>query len=317
VISVSFAAQPPTTLVVSTTLSLTALVNNDSKGAGVNWTVTCGSASCGSFNPASTASSQATTYTAPAAIPTGNTVTLTATSVTDSTKSVVATVTITAVAPAVLSDGTYVFRLSGEDISNGGSPYFVAGAFTVANKNISGGEQDFVDQVSGITDNILASGSSLSATGNGNIQIVLNTGDNNVGVTVWKRCAARWFPVPVYYSQSSMASLPLLELSTFKPAKLLRLADTRSTSPASMEERRSAPWPLAEFSTLTGPPSTQGPAFSTSTITAEWANHSVFCWYRDCARRLWTHHHQLDSQYAGSAIWTEWLHCRHQPDPAR
>ncbi len=181
-ISVSFAAQPPTTLVVATTLSLTAVVNNDSAGAGVNWKVTCGTTLCGSFVPASTANDAATVYTAPAAIPTGNTVTIVATSITDSTKSASATITITTSATSVLADGTYVFRLSGEDITGGGSSYFVAGAFTVLNKSIASGEQDFVDQGAGITDGILASGSSLSATSNGNIQIVLNTDDTNVGV---------------------------------------------------------------------------------------------------------------------------------------
>jgi hypothetical protein len=181
-IAVSFAAQPPTTLVIAATLSLTAVVNNDSAGAGVNWKVTCGSTQCGSFNPVSTGSSVATVYTAPAAIPTGNTVTLVATSISDSTKSVSASITITASATSVLPDGNYVFRLSGEDITLNGSSYFVAGAFTVLNKAIASGEQDFVDQGSGITDGILASGSSLSTTANGNIQIVLNTGDTNVGV---------------------------------------------------------------------------------------------------------------------------------------
>ena len=181
-IIVSFAAQPPASLVAGATVSLTAIVSNDASGGGVNWTVTCGSAQCGSFNPTATASSAAATYTAPAAVPTGNTVTVVATSVTDSTKTASATITITATASAVLADGTYVFSLSGEDITDGGSPYFVAGAFTVLNKNITGGEQDFVDIASGRTDTLLASGSSLSTTANGNIQIVLNTGDTNVGV---------------------------------------------------------------------------------------------------------------------------------------
>ena len=181
-ISVSFAAQPPTTLVVATTLSLTAVVNNDSAGAGVNWKVTCGTTLCGSFVPTSTANSAATVYTAPAAIPTGNTVTIVATSITDPTKSASATITIILSAATVLADGNYVFRLSGEDITGGASSYFVAGAFTVLNKSIASGEQDSVDQGAGITDGILASGSSLSTTSNGNIQILLNTGDTNVGV---------------------------------------------------------------------------------------------------------------------------------------
>ena len=66
---------------------------NDSKSAGVTWTVTCSTSPCGSFNPAATASGSPTTYTAPAA---PNSVTVTATSVTDTTKSASATITITA-----------------------------------------------------------------------------------------------------------------------------------------------------------------------------------------------------------------------------
>ncbi len=181
-ISVSFAGQPPSSLVIGTTLSLTAIVGNDASNAGVTWTATCGGTQCGSFNPAATANSAATTYTAPATVPTGNSVTLVATSVTDHTKTASATVTITAAATAVLPDGTYVFSLAGEDITQSGSPYFVAGAFTVLNKTITGGEQDFVDLGTGSTDNILAAGSSLSTTSNGNIEIVLATDDISVGV---------------------------------------------------------------------------------------------------------------------------------------
>jgi hypothetical protein len=43
-------------MVVSTTTSLTAVVTNDSKNAGVTWSVTCGSSQCGSISPTSTAS---------------------------------------------------------------------------------------------------------------------------------------------------------------------------------------------------------------------------------------------------------------------
>jgi hypothetical protein len=96
-------SSPPTSLQTSATATLTALVANDSKNAGVSWTVTCGSAgACGSFNPAtSTGSTATTTYTAPTAVPSGNTVTVTATSVTDTTKSTSAMMTITA--PASIS----------------------------------------------------------------------------------------------------------------------------------------------------------------------------------------------------------------------
>ena len=99
-ITVAFSPTPPTSLVTGTSSPLTA-VTNDSKG--VTWSVTCGSAgACGSFTAASTLSGVATTYTAPAAIPTGNTVMVTATSVSDTTKSQSATITITTPAVTVI-----------------------------------------------------------------------------------------------------------------------------------------------------------------------------------------------------------------------
>ena len=111
-VSVSFAATPPAALTINNTFPLTAVVAGDSKNAGVTWSVTCGTSACGTFNPTTTASNAATTYTAPAAIPTGNTVKVVATSVSDTTKSASATITI--VGPA-LADGTYIYNGSGED----------------------------------------------------------------------------------------------------------------------------------------------------------------------------------------------------------
>jgi hypothetical protein len=168
---------PPASVAATSSTGLTATVANDSANAGVTWSVTCGSAQCGSFNPATTPSGTATTYAAPAAPPTPATVTVTATSVSDTTKSASASISITA-APPVLADGNYVYHLAGED---GTSPYFVAGAFTVQNGAIAGGEQDMTDANIIAQDNLVASGSSLSLA-NGNIQIVFNTGDTAIGV---------------------------------------------------------------------------------------------------------------------------------------
>ncbi len=177
VISVALNPTPPTSLVTGTTASLTAVVSNDSKNAGVNWSVTCGSSgACGSFNPTGTASGSATVYTAPAAVPTGNTVMVTATSVTDPTKFASATITITA---PLLANGTYVYHFSGWD-ANG--PVFFAGAFTVSGGAITGGEQDFSDPKAGYGNALVASSSSLTAAG-GNIQIVLATTNTAIGVS--------------------------------------------------------------------------------------------------------------------------------------
>jgi len=88
---------------IDTTLTLNAHVSNDPLDAGVVWTAACGSNVCGSFNPNVSPGSGTvfTTYTAPTAVPTGGTVTIAATSLTDTTKSASATLTITAPPPPI------------------------------------------------------------------------------------------------------------------------------------------------------------------------------------------------------------------------
>jgi hypothetical protein len=106
-ITIAFTTSPPASMAASetgfpSTSTLSATVTYDTvAAAGVNWTVTCGGASCGSFSPTLTASAASTSYTAPATIPAGGTVSVTATSVTDPTKSVSATITILPVAVTV------------------------------------------------------------------------------------------------------------------------------------------------------------------------------------------------------------------------
>jgi len=174
-------SSPPASLAINATASLTAVVANDSKAAGVTWKVSCGASSCGSVNPTtSTGNNATTTYTAPSAVPTGNTVTVTATSVTDTAKSASATITITGTSAAVLADGNYVYRVSGEHASG---PYFAAGVFTVSKGAITAGEQDYVDLAGGAQDTLTASGSSLTAASDGNFQLALATGNTNVGVS--------------------------------------------------------------------------------------------------------------------------------------
>jgi len=99
-ISVALAPAPPAALNVNATATIKAVLTNDYLGQGVTWKVTCASSSCGSFNPSSTASGGATTFTAPSAVPTGGVVTITATSVTDPTKSASAAITIDAATQA-------------------------------------------------------------------------------------------------------------------------------------------------------------------------------------------------------------------------
>jgi len=93
---------PPLTISPSTatvqpgaTQQFTATIETGSASGGVRWTLTCSSIPCGTVSPASTASGAPTTYTPPVALPAANlSVTLTATSVADSTKFASASATI-------------------------------------------------------------------------------------------------------------------------------------------------------------------------------------------------------------------------------
>lgn len=173
-------ANAPGSMVLSTSANITAAVNNDSSSSGVTWTISCSGSACGSVSPAGgPGNNPNTTYTAPTAIPSAGTVTLTATSVADTTASASATIAIKAKATPVIADGNYVYRLTGED-DNG--PYFVAGVFTVSNGAISGGEQDYIDLAGGTENSLVASRSSLTSASNGNFQLVLATGNSNLGV---------------------------------------------------------------------------------------------------------------------------------------
>jgi hypothetical protein len=177
-VSVSFSSAPPTSLIVNTTATVAATVANDPKNAGVTWSLNCGSSSCGSISPTTSASGASVTYTAPSAIPSPATVTITATSVTDTTKSAAGTVTITTAPPPVLADGTYVYHLSGQDNYNN---YYVAGAFTIKNGIITGGEQDSSDGNQSAFSQLIPSGSTISQTGN-TMEVILATGDTSFGV---------------------------------------------------------------------------------------------------------------------------------------
>ena len=186
VISVAFSPQPPTSLAPGASTPVTAVVSNDSSNGGVQWTLTC-TGQCGTISPTTTASGQAATYTAPNVPPSPNTVTVTAVSVTDNTVSASATITIGSSAP-VLADGTYVFHLGGEDLAiignTVGSPYYAAGAFTIQGGVIVSGEQDFVDLATFAHDSFVAANCRVAVSGDGNIQIVLDTGDTSAKVGV-------------------------------------------------------------------------------------------------------------------------------------
>src|SRR5579862_8309304 len=65
-VSTTLTTKPPSSIALNQTASIVATVDNDSANKGVDWSCTP-TGSCGTFNPAHTASGAATTYTAPGA----------------------------------------------------------------------------------------------------------------------------------------------------------------------------------------------------------------------------------------------------------
>jgi len=88
--------QPPTVLNTGAYAGIAVTVTNDTKNAGVNFSCTPDQnlGDCGSFTPPSAASTDPTCYLAPASVPTGGIVTITATSATDPTKFISAQITV-------------------------------------------------------------------------------------------------------------------------------------------------------------------------------------------------------------------------------
>ena len=124
------------------TQNFTATVTGDPSSEGVTWSLdaSCTPATCGTLGNISNTS---VTYTAPATIPNPATVTLTATSVADPTKS--ANVVITVIAAPLLAPGDYAFVFSGWEGLGGGNfgRQVTVGHFHAdANGNITGGVED-------------------------------------------------------------------------------------------------------------------------------------------------------------------------------
>jgi hypothetical protein len=94
-LNVTFTQTAPGSLQTGGVIELTASVANDPSNMGVVWNVSCSSPKCGSFNPTQTLSGATTVYTAPTAIPVGNTVNLTAMAAANHAISQTVSVTIT------------------------------------------------------------------------------------------------------------------------------------------------------------------------------------------------------------------------------
>ena len=92
----------------------TVAVTNDPKNAGVTWTVTCSATSCGTVSPTSTpTSSGSVTYTAPALPSSDLSVSVIATSVTNTANSSQATVTVPAIVVSAVSPPSGIVPITG------------------------------------------------------------------------------------------------------------------------------------------------------------------------------------------------------------
>lgn len=175
-ISIEINPTVPATLPTSASIPLSARISNDPSGSPqVQWSAICGSSACGSFSSATTGNGVSTTYTAPSAVPAGGNISVTATSVTDPTKSASASIAIVAAAPsASLPDGSYVYQIYGADGTA------VAGVFKAAGGLLVGGEQDYsTDNSTGGYYNVLEqiSGGTYNTTADGNLKIALQFSD--------------------------------------------------------------------------------------------------------------------------------------------
>ena len=168
VVSIAFSLAPPAALQTSATATVSATVFNSSN-TGVDWTVTCGGADCGSLSTNHTDGGASLMYTAPASVPTGNTVTITATASADSSVSVVGTTTITTGSTTSALNGQYTFIVSGQDSNFN---YVAAGSIVAdGNGGISSGEEDFCDLATECTTVSLGGSYSSGADGRGSINL--------------------------------------------------------------------------------------------------------------------------------------------------
>ncbi len=147
-LSVMLSTMPPAFLGTGGMASVAATIQNDTAAGGVNWSCTPASA-CGTFSPISTASGNMTTYTAPAMVPAGGSVTIVATSVTDSSKSANTAVLISGTASNATLKGQYAFFITAPtgNPATRGTTTFVGSINVDGNGNILGGIEDIISTI--------------------------------------------------------------------------------------------------------------------------------------------------------------------------
>ncbi|MFZ0909847.1 MAG: hypothetical protein WCC76_10780 [Candidatus Acidiferrales bacterium] len=166
-------ANVPATIGQGQSVSLRATVSDDTSNGGVDWSCTP-SGSCGTFSPTHTPDGAATSYTAPSS---PGTVMVVA-DATDHTSSMAsAAVSVISAASNALLDGPYVFFVEGSDITG---TYVSSGTMILdGSGNITGGEQDYVDQGGPETGPDLLTGTyTVGSDGRGSM--TLNVNDNKL-----------------------------------------------------------------------------------------------------------------------------------------
>lgn len=183
-ISIAFQPAPVNAVQLGTPVNLTAVVSNDSSNAGVDWSVVCQGANCGSFTALHTPSGQANTYTPPSNFA-GNTfsVTLEAFATADHTENASASLAISGFGGTF--QGTYILQAQGLD-SSFSQPYQFAGAVVLdGNGGITAGEAtlDVVDPNIGflVTKSVTVTGGSYFLGADGRGTLTINTSDPSVG----------------------------------------------------------------------------------------------------------------------------------------
>jgi len=183
-VSIAFEPMPPTSVAINTTATFTAVVNNDSTGAGVDWSLSCpNKGNCGSLNSTHTASGQPVTYTPPSTLTSNNqNATIVAFATVDHSKNIGSAITVSAFGSALR--GTYVLQTNGTDIS--GNPYQRAGVIVLdGNGNITSGEQtvNFMNPNTGVLSSVsdVVIGGSYFVGADGRGTLTIDTADVNVG----------------------------------------------------------------------------------------------------------------------------------------
>jgi hypothetical protein len=175
-IQVQIVQAPPAAITAGSSIGIVANVLYDTKNSGVTWSCAPAGA-CGSFNPTTTAYNVGTQYTAPTSGPAGALnvpITITATSVTDSSQSTSSTTLVQVATPALLQ-GQYAF------VQQGYASFGIVGSVSLdGNGNVLGGEADFSSNCCGASEYPInptsttgISGYTVDATGHGKLTLDL------------------------------------------------------------------------------------------------------------------------------------------------